>query len=225
VRDDLLLPDEARHFAGRRALALLLSQDDGIAELLGDAENPAHRGWNASSEHVRERWRNPAAAIGRIRQILPRLYDLLTRERLKDETVLARFFPKRQTKGDGPSPPPPPPDGEGREFSIVSERRDGRVGFRVASKRAQPGSYRVQVWLLDVDRRRRYDPPDFDLADAGQFAVAATGCRIEGQSGNVIEFAVDEEGPVRIVVLGCDPRRDLHVDISPAGAEGGSETA
>lgn len=221
VRDDLLLPDEARRFTGRRALALLLSRDDAIAELLGDAENPAHRGWNASSEHVRERWLNAAEVIRRIRQILPRLYDLLTKDRTKDETVLARFFPKGMQEGSRkPVTVKPPPVEETKvTFRIVPVLMERRAGFRVVSQGPAPGLYRVHAWLLDVDRRRRYDPLDFDLADVHRFTVEEKGCRIVERSGNVITFIIDEGGPVELTVVGFDPRRDLHVDVQPAGSE------
>lgn len=215
VRDDLLLPEEARWFARRRALALLLSRDDGIAEFLGDAENPAHRGWNASSEHVRERWRSAGEVIRRIRQILPRLYDLLTGERAKDETVLARFFPKSQREGgEKPAVPKPPKVEESdMRFRIVSVSEDDRAGFRVASKNASPGRYEVLVWMLDVDRRRRYDPFDFDLADESSFTIRAKGCDVIRRSQNVIAFVVDQYGSVDLTVIGFDPHRDLHVEV------------
>lgn len=234
VRDDLLLPDEAKHFGTRRAYALLQAEGS-IAELLGDAENPAHRGWNASSEHVKERWRNAQAVVRLARRLLPALYDLLSRDTVEDKSVLAPFFPV-------PSRPPVPipeeveentdgtTEGDGdtdivgngqRLVSIRPFRENGVAGFRVTGKIDYPADIVVRVWLLDVDRRKSYDESDFNLRDDKRFPVHCAGCGLSERRQQELAFTVEGEGgAVRIDVKGFDPHRDLHVDVDVRRRDG-----
>ena len=201
-----------------------------MAELLGDAENPAHRGWNASSEHVRERWQNPQRVIRIARRVLPQLYDLLSNEDVEDKAVLAAFFPvptgaggteaEKQKDAAGktepPAQPPPPPP---VLFGVRAVLQGDRAGFSLRTRKGPEGRFSVRVWLLDVDRRRNFAEADFDLRDDRRFSIEAKGCRITARKPHELDFEVENPGgPMSLTVLGFDPHRDIRVEVESAGS-------
>ncbi|MDI6854370.1 MAG: hypothetical protein QME75_12295 [Deltaproteobacteria bacterium] len=123
VRNGLNIPGESR-FHDRRALGMLLAENEPVAEFLGDAENPAHYRWNGKSGTLRQKYKNPELTLRAIRNSLIGLHDLLSQvaEEPDENALLDFFWIPGKSKGKGKekvtSKPPPPPSPVPEKYRI-----------------------------------------------------------------------------------------------------------
>ena len=142
ARGPITLPRE-RHFAGAAARGAMIAHDDIVAEFLGDAENPAHTGWNSHAEKLNANWDHPRKTLAAIRHSLRDLYNVIADQKeTQDEDALIDFFflpdmkqaskrkQKRIKKPDLDIPP--------REVAIRIRPRNG--GFEIQSGAPVPKS-------------------------------------------------------------------------------------
>ena len=118
ARGPIVLPGERRHSSGVIARAAMIAYDGAASEFLGDAENPAHTGWNANAEKLRDRWCNAQATLRNIRSALRDFYATIAdQSKRHEEDALIDFFSladkaegmkgkKKRVRKPKPDPPP-----------------------------------------------------------------------------------------------------------------------
>lgn len=220
VRSGITLPAESK-FGERRALGMLIAEDEPIAEFLGDAENAAHTRWNGKAEKL-QNYRNAEQRLRAVRNSLLNLYDLLTLTlEEQDERALIRFFwtlgPAGLTgKKAGTSPPNVPniPKPSSRWISI----NGFPGGFTVAPGAVIPNDQlpiplklMVAFDVVQGNPFKLWSEYDFDFAKNGDATIEHNDdIQDIAASRNEISFLIS--GPdFRLNVSGLDTNRDLIV--------------
>jgi hypothetical protein len=224
VRGGLTLPGESK-FRDRRALGVLVAEDEAICAFLGDAENAAHTLWTTNTEKLRKNYRNSQALVTMIKKALVQLYDLLAEATEEaDEDALNRFFwfeePEEEVKSKRKKkrlPPLPPLDikPRGKPFSVAADAG----GFRIvqspaAESAAFPFVLRVKV-AYEVSRGdafAKWSKHDFDLR-TGVTLHADYGVAVASVSGQELNLVV-KAAPFSLRATGFDPNRDLKVRVT-----------
>lgn len=223
VRGGLTLPREAK-FKERRALAVLIAEDEPICDFLGDAENAAHTLWTTNTEKLRKNYRGTQPTVTVIKKSLIQMYDLLadiTEE--VDEDALTQFFWYQEPKSEGgkkrkrqPRPSAPPALPKKKERFKISKSAGG---FSLSagpglSESMLPVQVRVTV-AYDVargDAFKKWSPHDFDVPknisthlNGGAKLISAA-----GQTWH-LEVTAKDFG---LTVSGFDENRDLKARVS-----------
>jgi len=216
VRSGLNIPGESK-FRDRRALGMLLAEDEPVAEFLGDAENPAHYKWNGKSEALRQKYKNPEGTLSCIRNSLIDLHDLLTQiaEEPPDEQALLDFFwIPGQSRGKGrgkvaPSPEPPPVPS--RDKYRIEKSSDG---FTVSpSTSLFPEDLPLQLDIsvaydtISGNPFKFYSEYDFDFSRQGDVKIEVAGAKVRAEKNRIT--CTIENADFRIHVKGFDRKRDL----------------
>ncbi|WP_417214986.1 hypothetical protein [Alcanivorax sp.] len=221
VRGGLTLPGESK-FGSRKALGLLVAEEEPVCAFLGDAENAAHTLWTSNTEKLRKNWQAGQKSVTMIKKALIQLYDLLAEVTEEtDEDALSTFFSfeepeaqknkkKRKTKPpEVPQLPRPPSKFTIKKISggFVIENTDA------LSESELPKSIKIQL-AYDVGRGnpfKKWSPHDFDLAK-GDIKKSLNGATINAKSGQTLELSVNSL-PFHISVSGFDENRDLKVKV------------
>lgn len=216
VRSGLNIPGESK-FRDRRALGMLLAEDEPVAEFLGDAETPSHYRWNGKAESLRQRYKNPDKTLSTIRNSLIWLHDLLTQvtEEPPDEVALLDFFwIPGQSGGKGKAkvaPPPEPPPVPSRDRYRI-EKVSGGVIVRPFTP-FPPEDLPLQLVIsvaydtISGNPFRLYSEYDFDFSRPGDVRIEVVGAKVSAEK-NMIKCTL-ENGDFRIRAEGFDPKRDL----------------
>ncbi len=220
ARGPIVLPRE-RQFARLPARGALIALDEEAATFLGDAENPAHTGWNASAEKLTANWAGARDVLRAIRYSLADLHGLIAeQEERREDDALIDFFaladakptgkPARRRRRRTTNPQP--------ERSEPAIRLEERVGGFVLF--AGPGATnwsfprRIRVTLAyDIvggDPFRYFSRFDFDLTKPDGLAFDIAGGDMRATAANRLHFVVAEPD-FRLEASGFDPRRDLVV--------------
>ena len=224
ARGPIVLPGE-RRFTGLPARGALVARDDAAATFLGDAENPAHTGWNANAGKLTANWAGAKDMLRAIRYSLADLHGLIgDQQERRDEDALIDFFAladtaekgkptrrKRRRKNPTPAPRPEP--------AIRLEEDEG--GFALvagpgAAKWKFPRRIRVRMAydMIGSDPFKRFSRFDFDLHNGKGLTLGSNGGDIRIIAANRLYFDVTESD-FRLEVHGFDARRDLIVDWRP----------
>lgn len=219
ARGPIMLIGERRYFSGSPAWGALVATEDGIAGFLGDAENPAHTGWNSKAEKLAAGWRSPAATLAHVRHSLKNLYDAVAERMDKDlPDALIDFFSVTDTGQPGkgrkkrisPDVPYQP-----REKAIMIGQRKG--GFTItagpgAAGWTYPRMIRVRAAYDTIGGNpfKRHHPFDFDFRK-NEIELTPEHAEISPYSGNVLAMKVTAPG-FRLEAQGFDERRDIIVD-------------
>jgi len=240
VRGGLTLPEECK-FKSRRALGVIVAEEDAICDFLGDAENPAHTKWNLGPEKLKKKYVAPQDTVRVIKYALTNLYDLLAGiEQVEDDKVLGRFFSfedfehakqarrgsekkgdkdKTKTKAVVPKIK--------RKKMIKVEPRKGGFSFKNHEEMDQadlPMIYRARLAYDNGSSNayRGHSPYDFSLKKRGGIAIEVIrkGTQVLTRK-NKFEVISDNEFQVRIERMpfelhasGFDEHRDLLVDVN-----------
>lgn len=221
VRGGITLPQEAK-FHDRKALGMLIADDDVIAEFLGDAENAAHTKWNGKAEKL-QKYRSPGMRLKAVRNSLVELHDHLVQAiEEENERALLEFF---WTPGDGNSPkaksspikktphqnPPPPPEPN----AVRIGECEGGLSI-LPGRKLNPEELPMNAVIrmaYDVSHGnpfRLYSPADFDLGNEEEIQIEATGDVIVEAARNELRCRLTgPEFDVRLT--GFDDKRDLIV--------------
>lgn len=223
IREGLIIPDvRSRVCPGVRAIVLV--DDRGAAEMLGDAENPAHTQWQQESSNFKGKYLYGPSNLRYVAESVQHIIRLLTADSTEDRTVLADLFSvpvrdeearsivrqKRKTAKPGTDPEPPPEYPQPRPRPLNVEKLAG--GFAVkGNEGALTLPCRVQVRAAYDVRRgnplKRYHPADFQWRDLG---LEIKGAELESAEGNEILLrATNAEFDIR--VTGFDESRDIVV--------------
>jgi hypothetical protein len=221
VRGAITVPAEAKYFSGAHAMGALIARDDAAVTFLGDAENPAHTGWNGNAEKLGRNWKSPGTTLRAIRYALRALHDLVVdRVERRDTEALIDFFsladagasakgPRKKNPIPGPLPPPAE-----KAFRITRPARGafGIVAGPGAIKWTFPKTIRVKA-AYDILRGNpfaKHNRFDFDLsADDIDFEIK--GATLRAIAPNVIAVTVTEPD-FSVEAKGFDENRDLVIE-------------
>lgn len=220
LRGGITVPQEAK-FRERKALGLLIADDDMIAAFLGDAENASHTKWNGKAEKLKD-YIAAEERLRAIRNSVVELHDhLLQAIEEEDRRALLDFFwspgpgntpKKNERKKFNPPPKPPEPP-----VPPIIRITDCAGGLAVHPGRAiKPEELPVKAVIqlaYDVSQGnpfKLYSEADFDLGD--EEAI-----QIEVKAGVTVEAARNElrctitDPDFEIKITGFDEKRDLIV--------------
>lgn len=221
ARGPITLPGERRFFGSASAYGALIANDEAVAAFLGDAENPAHTGWNPHAEKLGPNWRSAPAILTSIRQSLHTLYGLVAKHAEKEDpdalldffSVLDKAQAARGKKKKTPKVVVNVPKRE-KELTIIS--RSG--GFDIAPGSAAenwtfPKTLRVRMAydMIGANPFNRHSRYDFDLEKGNEIEVEATNASCEAVKPNILKV-VAESPDFLVKVSGFDERRDVIVD-------------
>ena len=234
VRGHLRIPD-MHHIRNRRARAYTyIPGQSSLAQLLRDAEGPAHARWSANSPRAAQAWVNAQTRISETRRAAEHILRALAARPVATPQydILADLFPAEPSlAGSGSSGRPGTGEaGSGRPPGASSQPMQvTRVagGFTVrGSPEAVAQSRRWQIkFAYDVARGnafKRYETavrdgiPDFSLTRGRGIRHVSEGAFVEIASDNVLHLEVDDlgTGDFQVRVIGFDDR-DIIVDITP----------
>jgi len=220
ARGPIVLPKE-RRFARLPARGALIARDDEAATFLGDAENPAHTGWNANAGRLTAEWIGARDLLTAIRYSLTDLHNLIAdQEERQDEDALIDFFALADTAQKGE-----PTRRKRRKKKTQRDRTEPAIqleeeegGFALipgpgAAKWKFPRRIRVRIAydMIGGDPFKRFSRFDFNLNNGSQLMFGSTGGDIRILAPNRLYFDVTEPD-FRLEIHGFDVRRDLIVD-------------
>jgi hypothetical protein len=220
ARGSITVPGEIRYFSGAHAYGAMVASEANIVEFLGDAENPAHTGWNSTAEKLGKNWRSPAATLKHVRYALRDLYNLVSdRVEQEDRDALVDFFSlldqTQSSKGKKKRTPKVPPNLPAREKALLIRARAG--GFLLvpglgASKWTFPKivDIRVAYDLTGGDPFKRHSTFDFDLTK-DEVNVSAENADVTALRPNKLRLTV-KSPEFKLEASGFDLNRDIIVD-------------
>lgn len=229
VREGIIV-SEVRSQSLPRIRALVLIDHAPMANMLGDAEGPAHTNWSDRSDKLRTKYRYGPQWLTFIRQAPSQIMRIVEGDdESVDERLAMEFFsiPRHEAdhvrsggRGADPGPdtgpvlPPPPPSPQAVRVTAI----DG--GFSLHLNPAV-GHVRAVTAEVAYDVRRgnalsRWQPEDFEWRDLD---VSVTGGRVKEFRENRAEFDVSEAGGFAVHVRGFDSKRDLRVVAKEVQAE------
>ena len=228
-RGGLLIPD-VRGAAHNGVRSIVIAEEPGITQFLGDAEDPGHTQWKESGEHFKGRYEKGPTRLRFIRHFPGNFIRAVRRD---EDEVVEDFLdhwlsvpvergPRRGGRSGGggrggreiPAPPDPRPrllrmerEEDGTLRMIVSEASDTAIDARI-------------TFAYDVaqgDAFGRYEPydfvlaghPDADLGPVVQWERSDGEVLVDGPNVLVLR-GVDPGGD--LVLRGLDPNRDVKVD-------------
>jgi len=222
VRGGLTLPSEAK-FRERKALGVLVAEEEPICSFLGDAENAAHTLWTSHTEKLKESYKSSQRAVTMIKKALVQLYDLLaevTEE--KDEHALDKFFwfqkpgkPKKKKMPIKPTPPKPVINVRRQpKFSVnqvkgglIIQKGNGLLDEELPRKVSAKFAYEISRG----DAFKNWSPYDFDTAKDIKISTAG-GVNIDSAGGQEMTFTVTSP-QFYIEIGGFDTNRDLKIRV------------
>lgn len=239
VRDGIVIPRvRNRGLRGIRVHAILVCENNPLAELLRDAEGPGHTQWSPETETVRNRFKSEytgGKSLINFVEDAPRNFveRLLSVQTERDTTTFADDFPapvdeeshrrakakkRRKPAGDA-TPKPELPPKRPRAY-IIEARKNGFVLRSTAEPGvARPVGLRIRVGY-DITGTANpiseYHPADFKFNQA-PIAVQTTGLRELKRHENVLEYEVIADD-FRIQAEGFDLHRDIVVDACSVGS-------
>ena len=215
VRNDLTIPEAG---PGRLGISsnfrsLLVANEDHIAALLRDSEEPSHSRWNERAQRVRDHYKLGASTVRFVNGAVRHIVRILTMAQEGVHRDLLNEFFRDPGRGISTHPPPVVPPGPSPSLATVTRRANG-FSMRAGDADGRfPKRLRIQV---AYQTRRgnplnRYDPLDFTL-DSEQFTIEVDRSNINEVELNQVLVEVESEGS-GITVDGFDPNRDLLVQV------------
>jgi len=233
VREGVIVSDaKGGRARGYRSLAVI--NDSGLADLLGDAENPAHTEWRADTGNFKEKYTHGPGYLTFVKQSVAELINRV--QATEDDTApdllidlfslpeslnerLARPAPGPPTPGRNPEPLPDLPLPRKPAPYRVTRVAGGFTLTRGSAEAATPAELIVTV-AYDVRRGnpfRKYDPADFRLFVEPVLVTGEyRGLDDVDNSGNSVHLKVTDPD-FRMTITGFDTRRDLIVRVVAKG--------
>jgi hypothetical protein len=228
VREGVIIAD-VRAPRARGVRSLVVIEDQPIATLLGDSENPAHTQWQRDSSHFKGRYTYGPSYLDFVTRSVSALVQFLSeREAEEDPTLLLDIFSlptpedeaakakdrrKKKRTGD---------DSEDDEVKLEKTKSRFKIQRVAGGFSIIPGDKPViEPLTLDVrvayDIRRgsalrKYHPADFRL-DQNPIRIdpKSTGLNIVKRETNWLRAEI-QQADFRLTVMGFDEKRDLFVN-------------
>ena len=222
VRGNLAIQD-IDTIKSHQARALVhVKEDEPLAHLLRDTEEPSHSNWRANSPRAKAKYVNVEQTVRFVKNAVRDILVVLARdkkEEVRENAFIDVFFVEKPEApgpgGNGSDPkqppwmPPPvePPETDASPFRIG--KTSG--GFTVSDSESGdlPGSVLMDLaYESRGNPLSRYSPYDFRLEES-PIVVKSENCVCEG-TGNRLAVTDIREG-FSVVVSGFDPNRDLYI--------------
>ncbi len=233
VREGVIV-SEAKGEKARGVRSLVVCKDKALADLLGDAENPAHTEWRPDTGNFKDKYKFGPGYLNFVRSSVQKLVRMI--EENEDDSapdILADFFslpeapdpsrpvrpsPTPRKKGENDPPPVVIPPAKPRRFSLTKVR--GGFTITAGAEGAQiPAELEISV-AYDVRRGdpfAKYDPADFLLMrDGVGDPTDIHGLRALTVSENKVRYEVTDPD-FRVSIIGFDMNRDLALRIATTG--------
>ena len=222
VRGNLAIQD-IDTIKSHQARALVhVKEDEPLAHLLRDTEEPSHSNWRANSARAKEKYVNVEQTVRFVKNAVRDILVALARdkkEEVRENAFIDVFFvEKPEAPGPGGNGSEPeqtpwtaprvePPETDGSPFRI------GKIsgGFTVSASESGdlPGSVLVDLaYESRGNPLSRYSPYDFRLEES-PIVVENENCSCEGAENRLAVTDVREG--FSVVVSGFDPNRDLYI--------------
>ncbi|HMG76108.1 MAG TPA: hypothetical protein VK582_21580 [Pyrinomonadaceae bacterium] len=224
IREGIIISD-VRSPRSRGILSLVVVEDDPLATLLGDSENPAHTQWQRDSSNYKGKYVYGPSYIQFVVRSVSEIVQILAEgEDKTDPSLLLDLFslpaqqpvPTREPEqkevptGDEIEKPNIPPHAAPR--FRVQKVKGGFSVTRGAQTATMPPFLDIRV-AYDIRRGnplRKYDPADFALE---ALTEKSKGVVITGKSGNQMRVTV-QQPDFEVAVSGFDEQRDLFVKVA-----------
>jgi len=221
VRDGLIIPNvDCPRLRGM--VALVIADHPGFAELLGDAENPAHTEWNSDSSLFKNKYMFGPGILKFVKNSVHELQQLVySEDEEEDRTLLMDIFSLPAPVGEqrrrrrGPTDLGTDPDAPDIDLPPVPPKkyRVNRIegGFSITPGNDRDGipfEMDVQVFYDRRGGRPKYSEADFRL-DRAPISLNCKG--VKGTKGkNTLSLEVIDKD-FHVKVTGFDPKRDLYI--------------
>ena len=193
-----------------------IKEDEPLAHLLRDTEEPSHSNWRTGSTRAKEKYINADQTVrfvkNAVRDILAAFAKEKKEEVRKDEFI--DFFsvrkPKTDSGGNGKPEPGPPDPPKPRPALFKIDRVGGGFTVSTSGGRDLPESVNIEL-AYEWGRGNplsRYSPYDFRLEES-PIAIKGENCRCEGSGNRLVVTDICEN--FRTVVTGFDANRDLYI--------------
>lgn len=226
-REGILLSKEQDTARLHGVRAIVLVDDPAAAGMLGDAENPAHTKWSATTAKFTGKYKYGQSWLRVVRDSPQQLLKRLRGDVDEPDTNIARdfFSVTRDGSGSGgagggggntgPTSPPTPPS----ERSPAAFRVDGsNGGVRIRlgdNPEARGATHLSGVLAYDVRRGNpfsKYRNEDFNLADLDSQHPGADW--VAYTRGNHFTAHIEDAEAFELRLSGFDPNRDVIVNAS-----------
>lgn len=229
IRDELIISDVRSPWIPN-ARSLVIVEDPPIANLLRDAETPAHTQWNAETGNFKNKYKYGPGVLRFVTHSVSELLRIVREsEQEPDSTITLDFFshpadpmdpnakpasgrkPQPAPVGGTPPIPPKPPGGEPRPFTI-----DKVVGGFTVRGRPSPRKvpFDLYLWVAYDVRRgsplKRYHVADFEVDKVPVQIVADGGANLKHAGTNHLQVEITDL-EFRLEVSGFDTERELFV--------------
>lgn len=197
IRNGISLHENSCFSSSAQCIALLLSDEGEIAELLRKAEGPAHTHWVQRNCKAAKIYSNATKVIAYVKSLLERMQNLLASgAQQEDDTFLADDFP--DTSGVEVDSTPP--------VATISRDTRGNLAITSTDNAAKHlgKTCTVTIWFESAMQGRKWSPFDFNLR---QMKVSPAGTTIAAAEKNVLKFPLTESFTIKIE--GFDPNKDL----------------
>ena len=219
VRGNLAIQDIDTIKAYQARAFVHIQEDEPLAHLLRDTEEPSHSNWRTGASRAKARYVNADQTVRFVKNAVRDILAALTKdekEKVRENAFIDVFFvekPEAKPGGNDPKPTPQPPapiippDPEPSLFQI------GKIssGFTVSTSDGLdlPESIDVNLaYECKGNPLSRYSPLDFQL-DKAPIVIENENCSCEAER-NHLEIRDISKG-FRVVVTGFDVNRDLYI--------------
>jgi|GEM_PF-831688 hypothetical protein len=216
IRSDLLIPGPAENMRGRCVRMMVLADDEGIAQFLGDAETPYHENWTLKGTGLSQKYKNAQEILKLVKNFPIQLVDTLEGLCLerKDWELFKKYFhilrPKSPPDKDVTKRRPPKPIRKGIRLLEVTPAGQGfRLQLTAEGKRRLPIRAKITCAYatLKGDARNYYELTDFDMRT---ISVQHRGCSVVRREENLLELEISDHN-FELEASGFDPNRDLRI--------------
>ena len=193
-----------------------IKEDEPLAHLLRDTEEPSHSNWRTGSTRAKEKYINADQTVRFVKNAVRDILAVFAKEKKeevrKDEFI--DFFSVRKPKtgpgGNGKPEPGPPDPPKPRPALFKIDRVGGGFTVSTSGGRDLPESVNIEL-AYEWGRGNplsRYSPYDFRLEES-PIAIKGENCRCEGSGNRLVVTDICEN--FRTVVTGFDANRDLYI--------------
>jgi hypothetical protein len=229
IRDELIITDvKSPRISQVRALVIV--EDRALANLLRDAETPAHTQWNATTGNFKNKYKFGAGVIDFVRLAVSEVLRIVNQSEQKPdpsitvdyfsipippeaddaEAIPARKRKPKEKRGDTLPTTVPPLPVTPRRFRI--DRMRGGFSIRPADPGVQVPfevSVRVAYDIRKGNPLKKYHEADFQLGKA-TIRFEERGVKVISVDQNRMIAAISSPD-FRLDVVGFDPDRDIYV--------------
>lgn len=220
VRQGIIVSD-VRAPRTRGVVSLVVVENDALAMLLGDSENPAHTQWQKDSSNYKGKYINGPSYIRFVVRSVSEIVQIVTEgEDKTDESLLLDLFylpieremPSTEEVTESEDKLRKQPSSHGAARFKVHKVKGGFTISSASKNGDLPDFFEVRV-AYDVRRGnplKKYSPADFNL---GAVSISASGVEIKRTQGNRMIAAI-RDPQFTVTVTGFDEHRDLFVRVS-----------